>query len=186
MPGNKAHYLSTNSFIVLLIVCLLLNSLIISGCQRKDATVQTLKTPWFTIEHPAGWQTLRTDYHYSINGPTVDNYVVNMKLDFNPEANMKLNLFRETVESQNQITLLPGYDSIVERELLIHNQQALQRIIKTDVLLSEQEQVSLMVMLTYLVKNDQLGVVITAEVPVSMYLSYNTIFDKMIHSFRFR
>jgi hypothetical protein len=108
-----------------------------------------------------------------------------MKLDFNPELDLSLKLFKETVESQNQITSLPGFVAISEKELNINGVPALQRIIKTRVSLAQNEEVNLMVFLTYLIQ-DNLGVVITAEVPENSYLAYTFLFDDMIQSFRFK
>jgi hypothetical protein len=156
-----------------------------SACKGSPKGLRVLHAPYFSIQYPKTWKSIRADYHYSFNGPVEQNYVVNLKVDYNPEANLALNLFRETVESQNQITALPGYISITEKELNIQGVPALQRIIKTDVVLSANDQVTLMVILTYLVK-DKVGVVLTAEIPEASYLSYNLLLNDMIQSFRFK
>ncbi len=181
MPGIKTSHLKFSAFLIL---CLFL-FLHFAGCRTENNDYKRLTSRHFTIEHPRSWNVIPASFHYSINGPTLDNYVVNFKIDYNPEANLHLNLFRETVESQNQIQNLPGYVSIDEKELDINGVPALQRIIKTEVVLDNQP-VTLMVMLTYVVKDDQLGVVFTAEVPENHYLAYRNIFNTMIQSFRFR
>jgi len=182
MSGNKRSHLKFSVFIVFFFLFFIH----FAGCRTEQNDYKKLIHPQFTIEHPRSWNVIPASLHYSINGPIVENYVVNFKIDYNPEANLHLNLFRETVESQNQLQNLPGYVSVEEKELDINGVPALQRVIKTDVVLAQNQQVTLMVMLTYIVKDDQFGVVFTAEVPENHYLTYRPIFNTMIQSFRFR
>lgn len=185
MSRNQTSYLinSSKTLAILLFLTVLLLSMY--SCSRLPKGQRILHTPYFSIQHPTSWKAVRADYHYSLNGPIEENYVVNMKLDFNPELDLSLKLFKETVESQNQITSLPGFVAISEKELNINGVPALQRIIKTRVSLAQNEEVNLMVFLTYLIQ-DNLGVVITAEVPENSYLAYTFLFDDMIQSFRFK
>jgi hypothetical protein len=185
MSRDQTSYLTNSTRLLFNLIPLLILVLSVSSCSPSQKGQRVLHTSHFSIQYPGSWKAIRADYHHSINGPIEENYVVNLKIDYNPELDLDLNLFRETVESQNQITSLPGYLSITEKELTINEIPALQRIIKTRVTLSENEEVTLMVILTYLVK-ENVGVVLTAEVPEKSYLAYNLLFDDMIRSFRFK
>jgi hypothetical protein len=185
MSRNQTSYLISSVKTITILFTLTVMLAHMTSCSRLPKGQRILNTPYFSIQHPSSWKAIRADNHYSLNGPIEENYVVNLKLDFNPELDLSLKLFKETVESQNQITALPGFVAISEKELNINGVPALQRIIKTRVRLAQNEEVNLMVFLTYLIQ-DNLGVVITAEVPENSYLAYNLLFNDMIQSFRFK
>ena len=185
MFGNKKRYIKS-CILLFPRICLFFLIFVLSSCSLSPRTHKTYHNPYFSIQYPASWRTFASELHVSINGPIEANYVVNLKIDYNLSAGMNLNLFRETVEAQNQLSSLPGFVPISENELEINGHKALQRIIKTNVVLGQKQEIALIVVLSYLVLNDQIGVVITAEIPEIAYLEYNRTVDDMINSFRFK
>ncbi len=120
----------------------------------------------------------------TVVGPEINGYFINMKVDYNDQIDFTLEEFMETVESQNQLELLPDFIDGGVKPIEIDDIEGLQHEIQTSVTTEDVRQ-TLFVTLTYFVFQPSTGLVITTECPVESYMSYKKTFETMLKSFSF-
>jgi len=174
------------TFLILLCVFISLQSL--GGCKKKEPILtnyKLFKNAVLSFQHPVTWVSSENGSNVTVTGPQEENYFVNMKFDYNLESNLSLDEFMKTVEDQNRITDLPGFVDGGKKNLDLIAGKAIQRSLKTIVNTAySSNPVTLYVKLTYIVKNQKIGFVLTMEVPEKSYPRYEEIFNNMLNSFR--
>jgi len=159
-----------------------------SACQKKTPETGANKeysNAFFTCRHPKDWRISENANQLNMIGPEELGYYVNVKIDYNNNIGMNLEDFRTTVETQNNLSALPQFKDMGQNQIKIGDQPALQHNIITAVQ-AVNSPLFLYVKLIYLVKNNQLGIVITAEIPQDSLGKYENLVNEVIQSFRFK
>lgn len=174
------------AFFVLLCTFMLFQSL--GGCKKKEPLLTNYKlfrNSVLSFQYPATWISSENGTNITVTGPQEEDYFVNMKFDYNLDANLPLEEFIKTVEDQNKISTLPGFVDGGTKKLDLIAGKAIQRSLKTLVnTTNSSTPLNLFVKLTYIVKDQKIGFVLTMEVPEKAYARYEEIFNNMLGSFR--
>jgi hypothetical protein len=169
----------------LLLISFLLFSFSFSSCTKKETTSwKTYTHPHFSFQYPADWILDKEGTNLTVVGPEVQGYFVNLKVDYNDAVTLALEDFISTVESQNQVELLPDYIDGGVENIVVDNKEGIQRSLQTSVTADNKKQ-TLFVTLTYFIVEPSIGIVISTECPVESYTSYKKIFDSIQNSFQF-
>jgi hypothetical protein len=169
----------------LLLISFLLFSLSFSSCTKQEpSSWKTYTNPYFSFQYPPDWTLEKEETNLTIIGPEVHGYFVNLKVDYNEAVALSLEDFTSTVESQNQVELLPDYIDGGVKNIVVNNKEGIQRSLQTSVTTDNKKQ-TLFVTLTYFVIEPSTGIVITTECPVESYTSYKKTFDTIQNSFQF-
>lgn len=153
------------------------------SCSRDPQSNSSMKqysNHYFSIRYPQDWKVSDQQNQLSFTGPEELGYYVNVKVDYNPEVDLPLKDFQQTVESQNNLSTLPQFKDMGLVDTSINDQPAIEHSILTAIMM-ENIPLYLSVRLTYLVK-DKLGVVITAEIPQDVLGKYDKQITSMIQS----
>jgi len=157
------------------------------SCQKNTLQNQnkaTFSNQFFTMQYPKSWKEADEANQLSLTGPEELGYYVNVKVDYNPSVGLPLQDFKNTVEAQNNLPTLPQFKDMGETSLTIQDQAAIQHNILTAIQ-AQNVLLYLSVRLTYLVK-DQLGIVITAEIPQDVLGKYDQTINEIIQSIRLK
>ncbi|MDD4028910.1 MAG: PsbP-related protein [Caldisericia bacterium] len=169
---------------LLLIFFLLLSFSFYSCTPKTTSRWKTFNHSHFAFEYPPDWILEEDETNITIVGPEIQGYFVNVKVDFNTTISLSLEEFMDTVESQNQVELLPDFiDGGVEK-IVVNNREGIQRVLQTSVTTDNTKQ-TLFVSLIYFVIEPSTGLVITTECPVESFTSYKKTLEKIQNSFQF-
>lgn len=173
--------------LIVIATCFLSLSNVMSCNQKKTeaGANKEYSNEFFTCLHPREWRVSENANQLNMIGPEELGYYVNVKIDYNNNIGMNLEDFQATVETQNNLSALPQFKDMGQNQIKIGDQPAIQHNIVTAVQ-AVNSPLFLYVKLIYLVKNDQLGIVITAEIPQDSIGKYETLVNEIIHSFRFK
>ena len=169
------------SIVFVLITCLTLQAC--AGKTNKTTQWKTFQNQFIYFEYPADWVVEENQNSISVIGPQVQEYYVNVKIDYNTSIAFTLEDFMATVEEQNQVELLPDFVDGGVEEITINDLPFFERSLQTSFSNSTGSQ-SLFVLLSYAVNSPTLGVVITTECPVDSYITYKKTLEKIKNSFR--
>jgi hypothetical protein len=168
----------------LLIIFFIVSSTWISCSKKTTTDWKTFSHSLFSFQYPSEWIIEEKETNITIVGPQINGYFINMKVDYNDQIDFTVEEFMETVESQNQLELLPDFIDGGEKHIKIDDIEGLQRELQTSVTTEDTKQ-TLFVTLTYFVFQPSTGLVITTECPVESYISYKKTFETMLKSFSF-
>ncbi len=169
---------------ILLIILCIVSSACISCSKKETVNWKTYSHSLFSFQYPSEWVMEEQEANITVVGPQINGYFINMKVDYNNQIGFTLEEFMETVESQNQLEMLPDYIDGGVKPITIDSIEGFQRELQTSVTTEDAKQ-TLFVTLTYFVFQPSTGLVITTECPVESYMSYKKTFETMLNSFSF-